>query len=109
MKEDMKEYMHICKILWRMLVASIKMKEEDSAFYLNLESLKKDWNEYYSYVFKQRKMLYCLDKKWLFKMSKKESFKSSNFKSDSEISMKRCNLQTWLFKKIYHEWRMKKL
>jgi len=107
MKENMKEYMHICKILWRMLVASIKMKEEDFAFYLNLESLKEDWNEYHSHIFKQRKTLYCFDKKWLFKMNKRKSFESSNFKSDSKISVKRCDLQTWLFKKIYHKWRIK--
>ncbi len=48
----MKEYMCICKILWRMSVVNIKMKEEDFAFYLNLKSLKEDWNECHSYVFK---------------------------------------------------------
>ncbi len=77
-----------------MSVASIKIKEEDSAFYLNLKSLKEDWNECYLHVFKRRKTLYCLDKKWLFKINKRESSESSNFKSDSKISVKKCNLQT---------------
>ncbi len=63
MKEDIKEYMCIYKILWKMSVASIKTKEEDSAFYLNLESLKEDWDECHSHIFKQRETLYCLDKK----------------------------------------------
>ncbi len=103
----MKEYMYICKILWRMSVASIKTREEDFAFYLNFKSLKEDWDECYLHIFKQKEMLYCLDKKWLFKMSRKESSESSNFESDSEISVKRCDLQTWLFKKIYHKRRIK--
>ncbi len=90
-----------------MSVASIKMKEEDSAFYLNLKSLKEDWDECDLHVFKRRKMLYCLDKKWLFEISKRKSSESSNFESDSEISVKRCNLQTQLFKKICHERRIK--
>lgn len=104
----MKEYMHICKILWKMSVASIKMKEEDSAFHLNLESLKKDWDECHLHVFKWRKTLYCLDKRWFLEMSRRESFESSNFESNSKISVKRCDLQTWLFKKICHEWRIEK-
>ncbi len=90
-----------------MLIASIKMKEENSAFYLNLESLKKDWSEYHLHIFKQRKTLYCFDKKWLLEISKRKSFESNNFESDNEISVKRCNLQTQLFKKIYHERRIK--
>ncbi len=102
----MKEYMYICKILWRMSIASIKMKEENSAFHLNLESLKEDWNEFHLHVFKWRKMLYCFDKKWFFKMSKKESSESSNFENDNKISVKRYDLQTQLFKKIWHEWRI---
>ncbi len=88
-----------------MSVASIKTREENFAFYLNLESLKEDWDECHLHALKQRKTLYCLDKKWLLEMSRRKSFESSNFESDSEISVKRCNLQTQLFKKICHEWR----
>ncbi len=89
-----------------MSVVNIKTKEEDFAFYLNLESLRKDWDECHSHVFKQREMLYCLDKKWLLEMSRRKSSESSNFESDSEISVKRCDLQTRLFKKICHERRI---
>jgi len=39
-------------------------------------------------------------------MSKRKSFESSNFESDSKISVKRCDLQTQLFEKICHEQRI---
>ncbi len=47
----MKEHMHICEILWEMSIMNIKIKEKDSAFYLNFKSLKEDWNECYLYAF----------------------------------------------------------
>ena len=89
-----------------MSVASIKIKEEDSASHLNLESLKEDWDEYHSYVFKWRETLYYFDKKWLLEMSRRKSSESSNFENDSEISVKRCDLQTRMFKEICHERRI---